>query len=69
LLERRRASVELAGARLRALSPQATVARGYAIVRTGGTVLRDAAAVAAGERIDVELAAGSLGARVEEVRP
>jgi exodeoxyribonuclease VII large subunit len=69
LLERRRTSVEVAGARLRAISPHATVARGYAIVRAGGTVLREAAAVAPGERIDVELAAGSLGARVEEVRP
>jgi exodeoxyribonuclease VII large subunit len=69
LLERRRAAVELAGARLRALSPAATVARGYAIVRAGGAVLREAAAVAEGERIDVELATGSLGARVEDVRP
>jgi exodeoxyribonuclease VII large subunit len=69
LLERRRTSLEVAGARLRALSPHATVARGYAIVRAGGAVLREAAAVAPGEPIDVELATGSLGARVEEVRP
>ena len=69
LLERRRAALELAGARLRALSPQATVARGYAIVRHGGAVVRDAAAVRPGDAIDVELAAGGLGARVEEVRP
>jgi exodeoxyribonuclease VII large subunit len=68
LLERRRASVELAGARLRALSPRATVARGYAIVRAGGAVLRDAAAVRPGDALEVELAAGTLGARVEEVR-
>jgi exodeoxyribonuclease VII large subunit len=68
LLERRRAAVELAGGRLRALSPQATVERGYAIVRAGGAVVRDAASVSAGERIDVELAAGALGARVEDVR-
>jgi exodeoxyribonuclease VII large subunit len=67
LLERRRTSLDVAGARLRALSPHATVARGYAIVRAGGAVLREAAAVAPGERIDIELAAGSLGARVEEV--
>jgi exodeoxyribonuclease VII large subunit len=53
--------------RLQALSPQATLARGYAIVRARGIVLREAAAVAAGERIDVELARGALGARVEEV--
>jgi len=32
-------------------------------------VLRDAAAVAEGGRIDVELARGALAARVEEVRP
>jgi exodeoxyribonuclease VII large subunit len=69
LLERRRTSVEVAGARLRAISPHATVARGYAIVRAGGAVLREVAAVVPGDPIDVELAAGSLGARVEEVRP
>jgi exodeoxyribonuclease VII large subunit len=69
LVERRRASVELAGARLRALSPRATLSRGYAIVRAAGSVVRNAESVAAGERIDVELAAGGLGARVEEVRP
>ena len=69
LLERRRAAIDLAGGRLTALSPHATVERGYAIVRAGGAVLRDAASVSAGERIDVELAAGALGARVEEVRP
>jgi exodeoxyribonuclease VII large subunit len=69
LLERRRARVELAGARLRALSPRATVARGYAIVRAGGAVLRDASSVRPGDAVDVELASGALGARVEEVRP
>ena len=37
-----------AGARLQALSPRATLARGYAVVRAGGTALRDAAAVAPG---------------------
>jgi exodeoxyribonuclease VII large subunit len=68
LLERRRAGVDLAGARLRALSPVATLDRGYAIVRAGGMVLRDAASVAAGDPIEVQLAVGGLGARVEEVR-
>lgn len=69
LLERRRAALEAAGGRLRALSPQATLTRGYAVVRARGAVLRDAGAVAAGDPIDVTLAAGGLGARVEEVRP
>jgi exodeoxyribonuclease VII large subunit len=78
-LERRRAALDRAGARLQALSPRATLERGYAIVRVGAeaeqvatcnlTVLRDAASVAAGARIEVELARGSLGARVEEIRP
>ncbi len=77
--ERRRAVLDRAAARLQALSPRATLERGYAIVRVRdgagevGTcnvpVLRDAASVTAGARIDVELARGALGARVEEVRP
>jgi exodeoxyribonuclease VII large subunit len=67
--ERRRGALDRAAARLQALSPRATLARGYAIVRTADGVLRDAGAVAAGGRIDVELARGALAARVEEVRP
>ena len=53
----------------RALSPLATLARGYAIVRSGGEALRDAAGVSPGDRLEVELASGSLGATVEDVRP
>ena len=69
LLERRRASLDRAGARLQALSPHATLARGYAVVRAGGSALRDAAAVAPGSAIEIELAAGGLAATVDEVRP
>jgi exodeoxyribonuclease VII large subunit len=69
LLERRRAAVDHAGARLQALSPLATLARGYAIVRTGGSALREAATVAPGDRLEIELASGGLGARVEDVHP
>jgi exodeoxyribonuclease VII large subunit len=68
VLERRRAAVDRAGARLQALSPLATLARGYAIVRSGGEALRDASATSPGELLEIELAAGGLGARVEEVR-
>jgi exodeoxyribonuclease VII large subunit len=68
-LERRRARLENAHVRLRALSPRATLARGYAIVRSDGGALRDAASVRAGDALQVQLASGSLGARVEEVRP
>jgi exodeoxyribonuclease VII large subunit len=69
LLERRRAALDRSGARLQTLSPLATLNRGYAIVRAGGDALRSAAEVAAGDALDVQLAAGSLGARVEDVRP
>ena len=69
LLERRRAALDQSGARLQALSPLATLARGYAIVRAGGEALRAPAGVAPGDRLDIQLAAGGLAARVEEVRP
>jgi exodeoxyribonuclease VII large subunit len=69
LLERRRAGLDHVGARLQGLSPLATLARGYAIVRAGGEALRESSRLAPGDSIDVELASGSLGARVEEVRP
>jgi exodeoxyribonuclease VII large subunit len=69
LLERRRASLDHAGARLQALSPLATLARGYAIVRSGTEAVRDAAALKAGDPLDIQLASGSVDARVEEIRP
>jgi exodeoxyribonuclease VII large subunit len=69
LLERRRAALDRSGARLQALSPLATLGRGYAIVRAGGEPLREATSVGAGDAVDIQLASGSLGARVDEVRP
>jgi exodeoxyribonuclease VII large subunit len=55
----------LAQRALDAVSPLATVRRGFAIVkRADGTVLTDAAAVAIGEEIEASLARGSLRARV-----
>ena len=67
LLERRRFALARPGARLQALSPRATLARGYAIVRIGDAALTDAAAVSAGTLVDVELRCGSFTARAEEV--
>jgi exodeoxyribonuclease VII large subunit len=55
----------LAQRALDAVSPLATVRRGFAIVkRSDGTVLTDAATVAIGEEIEASLARGSLTARV-----
>ncbi|MDP9258007.1 MAG: exodeoxyribonuclease VII large subunit, partial [Actinomycetota bacterium] len=56
-------------ARLRAVAPQATLERGYAIViDERGLAVRDAEAIATGERVDLRLARGGAGARIEEVR-
>src|SRR5439155_4234405 len=67
-VERKRAALEGAAGRLRALSPKATLTRGYAIVRTDSGVLLSTAGVAPGTRVDVELAEGGFGARVEDVQ-
>jgi exodeoxyribonuclease VII large subunit len=69
LVERKRAGLESLAGRLRTLSHQSTLRRGYAIVRTDSGIVRDASSVAAGDRVDVELAQGGFGARVEETRP
>jgi exodeoxyribonuclease VII large subunit len=69
VLERRGARLEQAGGRLRALSPHATLGRGYAIVRSGGAIVRSAAPLSPGARVEVELSEGGFGARVEETRP
>jgi exodeoxyribonuclease VII large subunit len=68
LLERKRAQLDALAGRLRALSPRATLERGYAIVRQEGGIVRSSRGVAPGSRVDVELAEGALGARVEDVR-
>jgi exodeoxyribonuclease VII large subunit len=65
LVERRRAALAQKAGRLRALSPRATLDRGYAIVRREGELLRSATGVAPGDPISVELADGAFGARVE----
>ena len=67
LLERKRAQLDALAGRLRALSPRATLERGYAIVRQEGGIVRSARGIAPGSRVDVELAEGALGARVEEI--
>jgi exodeoxyribonuclease VII large subunit len=68
LVERRRAALEQTAGRLWALSPRATLERGYAIVRSEGVILRDAEGLAGGDQVDIELGQGGFGARVEETR-
>jgi exodeoxyribonuclease VII large subunit len=68
LLERKRTRLDGLAGRLRTLSPRATLERGYAIVRTEDGIVRTHRAVAPGSRVEVELAEGAFGARVEETR-
>jgi exodeoxyribonuclease VII large subunit len=63
MLERKRASLEHAHGRLGALSPRATLARGYAIVRDGDGVVTSAPI--SGAHVDVEVAEGAFGATVD----
>jgi exodeoxyribonuclease VII large subunit len=64
-LERKRAALEHAAGRLRALSPRATLDRGYAIVRAGDAIVRSPAQVRPGDPIGVDVAEGQFDARVE----
>jgi len=67
LAARRRELGALAG-RLEALSPLAVLARGYAIARTmEGQVVKEAAQVQPGDRINLLLHKGSLRCQVEEI--
>jgi exodeoxyribonuclease VII large subunit len=62
---------ELAGLRgqVTALSPQATLDRGYAVVqRADSSIVRDAAVVAAGERLRARVASGTLHVVTEQAQ-
>jgi exodeoxyribonuclease VII large subunit len=68
LVERKRAALDSLAGRLGTLSHRSTLNRGYAIVRTDNIIARDAATLSPGQRVEVELAEGGFGARVEETR-
>ena len=68
-VERKRAGLESSSAKLASLSPLQTLRRGYAIVRTESRLVTSSADVEPGGRVDVTLADGAFGARVEEVAP
>jgi exodeoxyribonuclease VII large subunit len=62
-LERRRAKLDGTHGRLLALSPRATLERGYAIVRAGDSLVREPPV--AGTELAIDVAGGSFGARAE----
>ena len=49
------------------LSPYSVLARGYSIARKAGSVLKSSADASEGDRVEVQLAAGRLGCRVETI--
>jgi exodeoxyribonuclease VII large subunit len=65
-VERKRAALESVAGKLRVLSPLQTLERGYAIVRTESKVVRSSADVEPGVLVEVALAEGGFGARVED---
>jgi len=68
-VDRLRASLDGVRDGLRALGPAATLARGYAVARLAdGTIVREPAQAPVGERLEVVVARGLLGTRVEEAR-
>jgi len=64
-VERRRARLDTLHARLTALSPLATLERGYAIVRRGDELVRSPAQVGRGDALELRVAEGSFGATVD----
>lgn len=53
---------------LASVDPLRVLARGYAVVRKGGVVMRDPRALAPGDPLTVQLAAGELGAIVAGIK-
>jgi exodeoxyribonuclease VII large subunit len=64
-LERKGARLDTVHARLGALSPVATLDRGYAIVRSGHSVVRSPTQVASGDSLSVRVAEGTFGVTAE----
>lgn len=68
VMERKRSSLAIIAGQLQALSPLATLARGYSICTTpdGRQIIRDAASVEEGDRISILLPKGKLQCLIED---
>jgi exodeoxyribonuclease VII large subunit len=62
-----RDSIESSARMLRQVDPTRILARGYAIVRVGGTVVQDASSLAIGTEIGIQLGTGNIDAEVLRV--
>ncbi|OZI74465.1 exodeoxyribonuclease VII large subunit [Bordetella genomosp. 12] len=68
LLAERRARLQALAAQLRALDPENTLARGYAVLRDAqGQVVSQAAALAPGEGVTIDLAQGRVSADITRI--
>jgi exodeoxyribonuclease VII large subunit len=68
VIERKRSRVETLGGRLHALSPLATLSRGYAVARGQDGVARPrASAFTVGERFELLMHDGVVGAHADDV--
>lgn len=69
-LARVQARLEKAGGQLDALSPLASLSRGYSVCRrSDGSLLRSVRQVKVGEQVEVRVSDGGLGCRVLETHP
>ena len=69
VVERKRGRIEMLGGRLHALSPLATLSRGYAVARGEDGVARPrAASFTVGERFELLMHDGVVGAQADDVR-
>jgi exodeoxyribonuclease VII large subunit len=69
-LEATREKLTAAAAQLQSLSPLKVLARGYSLtLRDGGKLLRSAAEVSPGDRLETRTAAGTVVSRVESASP
>ena len=64
-LEREKNRLEVAERSIEALSPKRIMQLGFAVVRSGGKALKSVASAAKGEVVEIELADGTIKARVE----
>jgi exodeoxyribonuclease VII large subunit len=64
-----RERLDASATRLRALSPTATLSRGYAIVEAGGHILHDATSVSPGTGLRIQLHRGRLTSTVDAIEP
>jgi exodeoxyribonuclease VII large subunit len=64
-VERKRARLEHARGRLRALSPRATLDRGYAIVHSGDRLVRSVGDVSSGAELAIDVSDGRIGAHAD----